>query len=323
LEGHVGPVLTLSLNESGSHLLSGGHDRTVRLWNPRRGTSSSSSSTASSSTASTTKHAASLLATFDDGRITHAVAGLAILPGSKQFVTCGGTTRALLWDLNTKQLVRKFNGHSLRVNCVAQGGHGGSVLFTGGYDRLVVAHDLRSRTEIQTLPKCTDSVESIAVVHQDILAADANGCLHTYDLRKGTIRKDMYHAPIGHASIAPGNGKCVALSCQDGRVRLVERSTGLLLCTFTGGHITTDFKIGCTFVDDGRIVVTGSEDGRVVMYDTMTEKILGVLDGSSTSAGHALLPPERVAVCALGTSRDYGFLVSGSYDGSIKVWHKK
>jgi WD40 repeat protein len=28
-------VLTICLNEAGSHVLSGGQDRTVRLWNPR------------------------------------------------------------------------------------------------------------------------------------------------------------------------------------------------------------------------------------------------------------------------------------------------
>ena len=74
-------------------------------------------------------------------------------------------------------LCRKFNGHSLRVNCVEHGASG-DVLFTGGYDRLVVAHDLRARTEIQTLPICKDSVESLLVVGHDILASDANGCVY-------------------------------------------------------------------------------------------------------------------------------------------------
>jgi len=297
LNGHVGPVLTICLNEAGSHVLSGGQDRTVRLWNPRNQNSQKN-----------------LLTTFNDGRITHAIADIAVLPGSKQFVTCGGTTRALLWDLNTKQLTRKFNGHSLRVNCVEQGAFG-EVLLTGGYDRLVVAHDLRTRNEIQTLPKCKDSVESLAVVDQDIIASDANGCVYTFDIRTGTLRTDEYHAPIGHLCISP-DSRCIALSCQDGKVRLVERATGLLLSEFQGEHVTTDFKIGCAFVDHGRVVVTGSEDGKIVMYDTLTEKIHGILVSSNDNNQE----PERTAVCTLGSSRDYGFLISGSYDGSIKVW---
>ena len=315
LVGHVGPVLTVCLNEAGSHVLSGGQDRTVRLWNPRN--------------PDTNKN---LLATFNDGRITHAIADIAVLPGSKQFVTCGGTTRALLWDLNTKQLTRKFNGHSLRVNCVEHGASG-DVLFTGGYDRLIVAHDLRSRTEVQTLPKCKDSVESIAIVGTDIVASDANGCMYTFDVRTGTLRIDNYHTPIGYFKISPDQ-RCAALSCQDGKVRLVERSSGLLLSTFQGAHVTTDFKIGCTFVNHGSVVVTGSEDGNIVMYDTVTEKIHGVLpkqvvddvrdSGSSFRAHRRASPdnPEVTAVCTLGTSRDYGFFISGSYDGTISVWYK-
>ena len=149
---------------------------------------------------------------------------------------------------------RKFNGHSLRVNCVERGASG-DVLFTGGYDRLVVAHDLRARAEIQTLPICKDSVESLLVVGHDILASDANGCVYHHDVRAGSLRIDNYHAPIGHMSVSP-DGRCLALSCQDGRVRLVERATGLLLGTFAGSHVTTDYKIGCTFVDQGRTVGT-------------------------------------------------------------------
>ena len=122
-------------NTTGSHLLTGGQDRTVRLWNPRKADPS-----------------AACLATFRDGRLSHPVADIAVMPGSRQFATCGGTTQALLWDLKTKQLVRKMSGHSLRVNCVAEGAQG-AVLVTGGYDRSVCVHDLRSRGTIQTMER--------------------------------------------------------------------------------------------------------------------------------------------------------------------------
>jgi WD40 repeat protein len=89
LKGHTNAVLCVCLNESGSHCLTGGQDRTIRLWNPRNNDPNKN-----------------LVATFNDGRITHSIADMTILPGSKKFITCGGTTRALLWDLKTKQLSR-------------------------------------------------------------------------------------------------------------------------------------------------------------------------------------------------------------------------
>ena len=256
-----------------------------------------------------------LLTTFKDGRITHAIADIAVLPGSKKFVTCGGTTRALLWDLQTKQLARKFNGHSLRVNCVEHGASG-DVLFTGGYDRLVVAHDLRARKEIQTLPICKDSVESLVVVGSTVIASDANGCVYHYDVRFGTLRIDNYHAPIGHISVSP-DLRCLALSCQDGCVRMVELGTGLMLGKYQGGHVTTDYKIGCTFVDAGRTIVSGSENGHLVMYDVLSEKVQGVLNGGGGGGGGC-----GNAVCTMGMSRDYGYLISGGYDGMIQIWRK-
>lgn len=141
------------------------------------------------------------------------------------------------------------------MNCVENGADG-SVLLTGGYDRLVVAHDLRARTEIQTLPICKDSVESLVVYDTNIIASDASGNVYHYDIRKGTVRIDHYHVPIGYIETSPDH-RSMVMSCQDGRVRLVETTTGMLLGTFTGGHETTDYKIGCTFVNGGRTIATG------------------------------------------------------------------
>jgi len=190
-------------------------------------------------------------------------------------------------------------------------------------------------------------------------------------VRAGRLRVDNYHAPIGHMSVSP-DGRCLALSCQDGRVRLVERATGLLLGTFAGSHVTTDYKIGCTFADQGRTVgtkwtlevrgtvyctdlfrlsfvcllfvfclsfvgfrlsfvvfllsaVTGSENGQVVMYDVMSEQVQGVLRPpvlSSVSNRRDYGRTGNEAVCTVGLSRDYHFLISAGYDGLVHVWKK-
>ena len=37
LKGHEGAVLTARFNKDGNYCLTGGKDRTIRLWNPHRG----------------------------------------------------------------------------------------------------------------------------------------------------------------------------------------------------------------------------------------------------------------------------------------------
>ncbi|GKF06305.1 WD repeat domain-containing protein 83, partial [Tanacetum coccineum] len=37
LKGHEGAVLTARFNSDGNYCLTGGKDRTIRLWNPHRG----------------------------------------------------------------------------------------------------------------------------------------------------------------------------------------------------------------------------------------------------------------------------------------------
>lgn len=304
LLGHESAVLCLQLNASGTHILTGGHDRTVRLWNPRK-----------------PENSEACLAIFRDGRISHPVADIAIMPGSRQFATCGGNTQALLWDVKTKQLVRKMSGHSLRINCVTEGA-GGSVLVTGGYDRSVSIHDMRSRSTIQTLEHCCrDSVEYVCVVGKEIIAASADGHVYVFDVAAGKIRIHGYHAPIGFMCSSL-DGRTLLLSCQNGAgLQLTERATGLVLGQYCGAHKTTDFKIGCAFLDHGRKVCTGSESGEIVIYDSVTESAVDQLVPPDM-AQRQHLPPEYVAVTSLSSSRDYGFLAAGSYDGSIRIWEQ-
>jgi mitogen-activated protein kinase organizer 1 len=38
LRGHIGSVSTVKFNSDGNYCLSGGNDKTIRLWNPVKGT---------------------------------------------------------------------------------------------------------------------------------------------------------------------------------------------------------------------------------------------------------------------------------------------
>ena len=235
--------------------------------------------------------------------------------------------------------MRKLSGPSLRINCVAEGANG-SVLVTGGFDRSVCVHDMRSRVIIQTIERCCqDSVESVCVIGSDIIAASADGHVYVFDVAAGKLRINGYHAPIGF--MAPSlydGGRTLLLSCQEGAgLCLTERATGLVLGRFRGAHRTTDFKIGCAFLDRGQMVCTGSETGDLVIYDTLSEQAVYRLCpevSSSASAGGAeasavglaawearrARPPEQVALATLASSRDFGFLAAGSYDGSVFIW---
>jgi mitogen-activated protein kinase organizer 1 len=175
MRGHTGPVNDVQFNVNGNYCLSCGQDGTLRLWNPHRpGVEGSGSGGLLVKT---------FAATHNKGAL-----GAAITRDNSKFASCGNDTTALLWDVASGQVLRKFWEHTGRVNCIAfnnsRGGTTGSsapteesVLITGCYDTLVRVFDLRARNQrpIQTLDGGRDSITSLVVTGHQIIASDVNG----------------------------------------------------------------------------------------------------------------------------------------------------
>jgi mitogen-activated protein kinase organizer 1 len=106
--------------------------------------------------------------------------------------------------------------------------------------------DLRSnnRDPIQTLDDFKDSVTRVMVLEEggragkgpggkEVLATSVDGCLRTYDIRKGVMWMDDCKEPLSSVSVS-GDGQCVLMNGLDGVVRLLERSTGEMLNNYQG-----------------------------------------------------------------------------------------
>ena len=69
------------------------------------------------------------------------------------------------------------------------------------------------------------------------------------------------------------------------------------------------YHIGCDFSPDGRIVSSGSADGKIFFYDHLTSRVIRTLDAHSAPcmdvAYHPTLP------CCVA---------SCGWDGQVKVW---
>ena len=76
------------------------------------------------------------------------------------------------------------------------------------------------------------------------------------------------------------------------------------------------------FTPDGTHVYTGSTDGKVLLYEIKTGKLVDTLDTSS----YPLMPQPNVPaslrpIQGLALSRDGTTLVAGRYDGTVVVWN--
>lgn len=126
----------------------------------------------------------------------HEVLDISVSSSNAQFVSVGGDKNVLLWDVSAAKVLRRFEGHTARVNACAWGGDGRGeegVVVTGSYDASVKVWDVRSRSTkaIMSLGDAKDSVGCVEVVGAEILVGSVDGRVRGYDVRNGKCVVDV------------------------------------------------------------------------------------------------------------------------------------
>ncbi|KAG1146517.1 hypothetical protein G6F37_003503 [Rhizopus arrhizus] len=284
LKGHKGTVNDVCYNSSGQYCISAGRDRTVRLWNP----------------------SSELLLYTYTGHSRDVLAVAASADNAK--IASGSNDRSvLLWDVTSGEILRRYTAHWERVNSVCFNDQS-TVLISASFDATIRLWDLRSSNfqPIQVIEDCKDSVMSVHLRDTDIIAGCADGKLRTYDIRAGELKEDYIGSPITSAKSSK-DGNCILVSSLDNTMRLMDKSSGRLLNEFKG-HKHNEYKIESILSNKDEYAITGSEDGKIYIYDILEGNIMSTIEahqGVSTSIDYH---PENVN------------MVSAGSDGLIHVW---
>ena len=300
LTGHNGPVHAVTFSAgTGQYVLTGAQDRSVRLFNPIT---------------------SRLIQTYSAHG--YEVLDLSVSADNSKFVSVGGDKVVFLWDVATAQTLRRFQGHSGRVNACAFGGEGDSVCVTGSFDGTVRVWDLRSRSEkaIMTLGEARDSVSSVAVLGGEIWAGSVDGRVRVYDLAGGCVDTDVLGASV--TSLAPAmDGGSYLVSTLDSRLRLMDRGSGKCLQTFRDAEFRNEaYRMRSTLAMGDAVAISGSEDGRVVVWDVLTGEVRERLwhkqhDGDGQHANG-----KRDVVSAVAWNPMRKQWASAGGDGAVIVW---
>jgi mitogen-activated protein kinase organizer 1 len=305
----------------GNYCLTGGHDRTVRLWNPARLDPVFPPAVTGNFVRGNDPDAVPVeslpralpIQTYADG-LTHPVTAVAVDKESTTLLAASDKT-LVVTDVVTQQVKRRFQGHDGCINAVAISDKSETYL-SASYDATVRIWDGRSRSyePIQILKEAKDSVTNVHVVQDDGLAlirtGAVDGIVRTYDLRMGLIRCDDVGSSI--TSMAPTHdGECLVVSCLDGTIRLLGLESGELLNTYDSHHVAGQYGLECCVTSDDQTIVSGSEDGRVVLYDLVRATRVQSLEGHTR-------PTCSVAAHPL---REFSSVViTASFDGNAIVW---
>ncbi|XP_075381984.1 WD repeat domain-containing protein 83 isoform X1 [Mycteria americana] len=270
LECGQGAVRAVRFNVDGNYCLTCGSDKTLKLWNPHKGTA---------------------LRTYQGH-------GYEVLDATgsfdnSQLCSCGADKTVVLWDVATGQVVRKYRGHAGKVNCV-QFNEEATIIVSGSIDSTVRCWDCRSRRPdpVQVLDEAKDGVSSVKVSDHEILSGSVDGRVRRYDLRAGQLYSDYVgtsaSARTGSAPWPPAStplcacwtrrrGSCwastsplpVALCPPGGAVGgapASPRPPGTPPHRYTG-HRSTAYRLDCVLSEQDTHVGSASEDGNVYFWD--------------------------------------------------------
>lgn len=282
LVGHSGSVWSVDLSSNGQTLVSGGEDKTIKIWNLNTGQLSRT-----------------LLGHSDTVRsVTLSLDG--------QFLaSASGDKTIKLWNLQTGES-RTLPGDSGPVWSVAMAPDG-QTLISGSEDSTIKIWHLPTGELRRTIKAHSGRVFSVAISPdgQTFATASIDKTIKVWHLQSGKlIRTLLGHSSAVRAVAFSPNGQTLASSSWDKTIKVWNLRTGEVMRTLLG-H--SDRVVSVAFSNDSQIVST-SVDKTIKIWNLQTGKSL-------SNSGHSDW------VLSVTTSPT-GQIVSSSKDKTIKVWRR-
>lgn len=240
-----GVLRAVRYNVDGQYALTCGSDKTVRLWRHSKGL-----------LLKTYKgHSADVI----DCHSNH---------DNSQLASCSNDRSLIVWDVESGKILRRFRNLA-PLNNVCYG-HESTTVAISSIDGIVRIYDLRAVNAwepIQTLTEAKDSVTCCKISGHTIYTVSLDKSLRTYDTRAGKLFVDTLNKTIGHLSLSKTD-LCLLVTFLRGSIVLVEKEGPHILNEFFG-NISSLFKMETEFLSDDCLLASGSEDGRVYIWDTL------------------------------------------------------
>ena len=267
LEGHTDIIFSLSISPDNQTLASGSLDKTVRLWNLE------------------TKDLICTLAKRKDP--IHSVAfspdGKLLASGGERKYKAdeGKKTTIYIWDFDSKELIRTFLGHDLRVNALTFSPDG-QTLASGSNDNTVRLWNVNSGKQLHIMEGNSGGTVAFTPDGNSLISRGGGG-IKVWNVQTGELQKQFAKQAevIGCFAIDPP-GQLLAFEVHNGiEVWDLKNSEKLTYLDFK-------WPISINFSPDGKLLASGdatafTEDGGLVKVWRVPKEFIEESDLNSVS----------------------------------------
>ncbi|MBV9089785.1 MAG: TIR domain-containing protein [Mycobacteriaceae bacterium] len=326
-----GPIMDVSVSPDGHHIISGGADDTVRVWDINTGEPVGPPMTGQAGRVNN-------VALSDDGRhvlfggadntlrVWDADTGKPVgppMPGvsdvmdlsddGHRVVSGGSDGTVRVWNADTAQPISApMAGNTNNVSSVAFSNDGQRVV-TGSTTGVVRVWDADSGQPISPEIAGHSGAVTAVTFNSDGHRAASGGADHVVRMWNADTGQPIAGPMIGHLNtvtsvdFSPDDGRVLSGS-YDGTLRLWDASTGQAIGQPMSGH--QGAVNGVAFTPDGHGIVSGGDDATLRLWDADM--------GSPTDAS---LPTGPSMVTSATVSMDRHRIASGDKDGILRFWN--
>jgi len=287
--GHTDNVISVGFSPDGAHIVSGSHDRTIRIWDVRTG---------DEVTKPLVGH-------------TDAVISVDFSPDGAHIVSGSRDQTIRIWDARTgEEVMKPFVGHMDTVTSVCFS-LDGTLIGSGSHDQTIRIWDARTGEEVmEPLESHTDTVTSVcfSLDGTRIVSGSWDKTIRIWDARTG---EEVMKPLVGHTDTVTSvgfsrDGTRIVSGSLDKTVRIWDASTGEEVMKPPKEHTAAVTSVA--FSPDGTHIVSGSRDKTIRILDARTgEEVTKPLRGHKNKVTCVNFSPD-------------GHIVSGSWDKTIRIW---
>jgi WD40 repeat protein len=240
--GHAGATSAMALSPDGRLVLTGGSDKTMKLWDAATGQE---------------------LRSF----IGHqgSVDAVAFSPDGRLALSGADDNTLRLWDVITGKELKSFVGHRSSIKSIAFSSNG-QFAVSGSWDKTVKLWDIAGAKLLRSFDDHREHIEAVAFSPDrlTILSAGADKTAKLWDVSTGALLRsfDTHRDSVEAVAFSP-DGRRVLTGSKDDTMKLWDAATGKELRSFQHGGDVTSIAVSA----DGRTAVAGTSYDRIIGRD--------------------------------------------------------